>query len=68
MNKAATTGSAQVAVHAPSAEPRTVLGLTGGAIGQGLSTALGTAFTYPDRRVIALQADGSGLYTVRVLW
>ena len=45
-----------------------MLGLTGGAIGQGLSTALGTAFACPDRRVIASQADGSRLYTVQVLW
>jgi acetolactate synthase-1/2/3 large subunit len=45
-----------------------VLGLTGGAIGQGLPCATGAAVACPDRRVIAFQADGSGLYTVQSLW
>jgi acetolactate synthase-1/2/3 large subunit len=44
------------------------LALTGGAIGQGLPSALGAALACPDRRVIAFQADGSGLYTVQALW
>jgi acetolactate synthase-1/2/3 large subunit len=30
--------------------------------------ALGTALTCPDRRAIAFQVYGSGLYTVRALW
>ena len=42
--------------------------LTGGAIGQGLPTAVGAAIACPDRRVIAFQADGSGMYTVQALW
>lgn len=46
----------------------TVLTNTGGAIGQGLPTALGAAIAAPDRPVIALQSDGSGLYTVQALW
>lgn len=41
---------------------------TGGAIGQGLPCALGAAIAEPDRPVIALQSDGSGLYTVQSLW
>lgn len=61
VNEAATTGSAWSAVHAFSAAPHTVIGLTGGAIGQGLPTALGAALACPDRRAIAFQADGSGL-------
>ncbi len=66
VNEAATTGSAWSAVHAFSAAPHTVLGLTGGAIGLvRLPTALGAALACPDRRVIAFQADGSGLYTVQ---
>ncbi|MDZ7596814.1 MAG: thiamine pyrophosphate-dependent enzyme [Desulfobacterales bacterium] len=32
------------------------------------STALGAALACPDRRVIAFQADGCGLYTVQALW
>ncbi|HEY8527304.1 MAG TPA: acetolactate synthase large subunit [Acidimicrobiales bacterium] len=42
--------------------------LTGGAIGQGLPVALGAAVACPDRRVIALQADGSALYTPQSWW
>ena len=44
------------------------LTLTGGAIGQGLPAAVGAAIACPDRPVIALQADGSGLYTIQSLW
>ncbi|MGB0906072.1 MAG: acetolactate synthase large subunit [Maricaulaceae bacterium] len=42
--------------------------LTGGAIGQGLPAALGAAIACPDRKVIALQADGSAMYTNQALW
>jgi acetolactate synthase I/II/III large subunit len=44
------------------------LQLTGGAIGQGLPLAVGAAVACPDRKVIALQADGGGMYTVQALW
>ena len=44
------------------------LTLTGGAIGQGLPLAVGAAIACPDRPVIALEADGSGMYTVQALW
>ena len=44
------------------------LTLTGGAIGQGLPVAVGAAIACPDRRVIALEADGSALYTIQSLW
>jgi acetolactate synthase-1/2/3 large subunit len=50
------------------APPHTLLTLTGGAIGQGLPCATGAALACPDRPVIALQADGSGLYTLQSLW
>jgi acetolactate synthase I/II/III large subunit len=48
--------------------PHDVLTLTGGAIGQGLPVAVGAAIAAPDRPVIALQADGSALYTISALW
>jgi acetolactate synthase I/II/III large subunit len=48
--------------------PYTYLGLTGGAIGQGLPCATGAAIACPDRPVIAFQADGSALYTAQALW
>jgi acetolactate synthase-1/2/3 large subunit len=51
-----------------SAAPHSWLTLTGGAIGQGLPCATGAAIACPDRRVVSLQADGSGLYTMQALW
>jgi acetolactate synthase I/II/III large subunit len=44
------------------------LTLTGGAIGQRLPVAVGAAIACPDRPVIALEADGSALYTIQSLW
>ena len=46
----------------------TYMTLTGGAIGQGLPCAVGAAAAAPERRVIALEADGSSLYTIQALW
>lgn len=42
--------------------------LTGGAIGQGLPLAVGAAVACPDRKTLALQADGGGMYTCQALW
>lgn len=50
------------------AERHTILTNTGGAIGQGLPVALGAAIACPDRRVFALQSDGSAQYTIQSLW
>jgi acetolactate synthase-1/2/3 large subunit len=51
-----------------AAPAHTVLTNTGGAIGQGLPAALGAAIAAPERPVIAIQSDGSGLYTAQALW
>jgi len=51
-----------------AAAPHDHLFLTGGAIGQGLPLALGAAVAAPDRRVVALQGDGSAMYTLQALW
>ena len=40
----------------------------GGSIGQGLPLAVGAAVACPDRKVLALQADGSAMYTLQALW
>jgi acetolactate synthase I/II/III large subunit len=48
--------------------PHDWLQITGGAIGLGLPLALGAAIACPTRKVIDLQADGSGMYTVQSLW
>jgi acetolactate synthase-1/2/3 large subunit len=42
--------------------------LMGGAIGGGIPMAVGAAIGAPDQRVIALQADGSAMYTISGLW
>jgi len=44
------------------------LQLTGGAIGVGIPLATGAAVAAPDRKVINLEADGSGMYTLQALW
>ena len=44
------------------------LPVTGGSIGQGMPVAVGAAFACPDRKVVALEADGSGMYTLQALW
>ena len=51
-----------------SSAPHDWLMLTGGAIGIGLPLATGAAVACPDRKVVTLQADGSGMYTLQALW
>ncbi|MBI4694644.1 MAG: acetolactate synthase large subunit [Gammaproteobacteria bacterium] len=50
------------------AAPHDFLAITGGSIGIGLPLAFGAAIACPDRQVVALQADGSAMYTVQALW
>lgn len=66
-DEAATCGMFIFAVTA-GAPQHDWLMLTGGAIGQGLPAAIGAAVACPDRKVVALQADGSAMYTVQSLW
>ena len=49
-------------------EPHDWMFTTGGAIGQGLPNATGAAIACPERKVLCLQADGAGMYTVQALW
>jgi acetolactate synthase-1/2/3 large subunit len=51
-----------------TAAPHDYLHLNGGSIGLGIPMATGAAVACPDRRVVALQADGSALYTLQGLW
>ncbi|MEM7409840.1 MAG: acetolactate synthase large subunit [Myxococcota bacterium] len=67
VDEAATSGLAYYALS-DGAPRHDALSLTGGAIGQGLPTAVGAALACPDRKVIAFQADGSGMYTLQALW
>ena len=67
VNEAATSGFA-IPGFTTGAPPHDWLDLTGGAIGIGLPLATGAAVACPDRKVLALEADGSGMYTVQALW
>jgi acetolactate synthase-1/2/3 large subunit len=53
---------------ASQAERHSTIVLTGGAIGQGLPSAFGASVAAPDRKVVALQSDGSALFTIQALW
>jgi acetolactate synthase I/II/III large subunit len=48
--------------------PHDWLGNTGGSIGIAMPLAVGAAVACPDRRVLCLTADGSGMYTLQALW
>ncbi|WP_028659343.1 acetolactate synthase large subunit [Nocardioides insulae] len=41
---------------------------TGGAIGYAMPNAVGAAIACPDRQVVCLESDGSGLYQPQALW
>ena len=66
-DESATSGGAAYGLCGGAAQ-HDWLQLTGGAIGQGLPLAVGAAVACPDRKVIALQADGGGMYTLQALW
>jgi acetolactate synthase-1/2/3 large subunit len=66
-DEAATAGLAIFGMTA-GARRHDWLMLTGGAIGQGLPLAVGAAVACPERKVLALQADGGGMYTLQALW
>ena len=40
----------------------------GGSIGLGMPLATGAAVACPDRKVVCLEGDGSGMYTLQALW
>jgi acetolactate synthase-1/2/3 large subunit len=50
------------------APPHDWLNNRGGSIGYGMPCAIGAAIACPDRKVIALEGDGSAMYTVQSLW
>ena len=64
----AQTSGITLASHTAGAPRHDVLTLTGGAIGQGLPVAVGAAVACPDRPVIALDGEGSAMYTIQSLW
>jgi acetolactate synthase-1/2/3 large subunit len=48
--------------------PHDLLANTGGSIGIAMPLAVGAAVGCPERRVLCLSADGSGMYTAQALW
>jgi acetolactate synthase-1/2/3 large subunit len=68
ISEEAVSSGADVERHLRHAAPHDLLPVTGGAIGQGLPVAAGAALACPGRKVVALEADGSGMYTLQSLW
>jgi acetolactate synthase-1/2/3 large subunit len=64
----ANTSGLWLSAATKGAPPHDWLSLTGGAIGQGLPLATGAAIACRDRPVLALEADGSAMYTASALW
>ena len=64
----AITGGRDLLDFTPDAAPHEHLQIVGGSIGIGPPLATGAALACPDRRVVALQADGSAMYTLQALW
>ena len=62
------SSGAAILSHLDSAPRFDLLPVTGGSIGQGLPVAVGAAVACPSRKVIALEADGSSMYTPQSLW
>ncbi|MDN5656225.1 acetolactate synthase large subunit [Brevibacterium sandarakinum] len=49
-------------------QPHDYLGGTGGSIGWALPVGAGAAISSPERKVIVLESDGSGMYNPQSLW
>ncbi len=64
----AVTNAYPFSAIAHRARPHTQLALTGGAIGEGPALAIGAALAAPDRKVVNLEADGSGAYALQAFW
>lgn len=62
------TSGRELFQYTSAAAPHDYLQLTGGAIGSGLPLATGAAVACPTRKVVSLEGDGSGMYTVQALW
>ena len=50
------------------APPHDWMNNMGGSIGLGMPLATGASVACPDRKVICLEGDGSGMYTLQALW
>lgn len=52
----------------PFEKPGDFFGGRGGGLGQGMAGAIGLQMAFPDRRVVAMIGDGSGMYALQSLW
>jgi acetolactate synthase-1/2/3 large subunit len=66
-DEAVSTGRAFGPVMSGAA-PHDWLNLMGGSIGWALPISVGAAIAAPDRKVVALEGDGSAMYTLQALW
>jgi len=67
VDEAVTTGRGFFA-PTRAAAPHDWLSNMGGSIGMGMPVATGAAVACPDRKVVCLEGDGSGMYTLQALW
>ena len=67
VDESITTGRSFLADTAGAAPHDWILP-TGGAIGYALPCAAGAAIACPDRKVVVLESDGSGMYMPQALW
>ena len=67
IDESVTTGRAFGAGTAGAA-PHDWLTAMGGSIGLAMPVAVGAAIAAPERRVLVLEGDGSGMYTLQALW
>jgi len=51
-----------------TAAPHDYLFLTGGSVGSMMAVSIGAAIACPDRKVVTLQGDGNGMYSLQSLW
>jgi acetolactate synthase-1/2/3 large subunit len=66
-DEAVTTGR-NFGAWTKNARPHEWLNVMGGSIGWGLPAGVGAALAAPERKVIVLEGDGSGMYTNQALW
>jgi acetolactate synthase-1/2/3 large subunit len=67
VDEAVTTGRGFASLTAGAA-PHDWLSIMGGAIGFALPCSVGAAIAAPNRKVVALEGDGSAMYTLQALW
>ncbi|MGA8401725.1 MAG: thiamine pyrophosphate-dependent enzyme, partial [Stellaceae bacterium] len=67
VDEAVTTGRGFFA-PTKAAAPHDWLSNMGGSIGLGMPLATGAAVACPNRKVVCLEGDGSGMYTLQALW